>query len=132
MSKGDSLYIACGEFDDKIDVIGLDLGIRSGTIASDLAAFVAFVDDHISFFGIGFHSNGAQDPAAGIGTVPWVDVNMKGAEATGTVIAGAVSQGSHFKAAIFADEAIVIFCKAFLFHGESFFGDLFFKFRKKK
>ena len=126
MRKGLILKFSCRELDEQIDVIGLDLGFVCRAIASDLTAFVAFVDDDISFFRVRFHADGAEDTAAGVGAVAGIDVHVQGTEAFGAMIAGAVTKGFYFKAAVFADERIVVFGKAFLFHGKSSFSFLFY------
>ena len=114
------LHIARGQFDKEIDVVRLDLGFVCCAIASDLAAFIAFMDDDISFFGIGFHADGAQDPAASICAVSGVDIHMKRTKAFGAMVAGAIPERLYFKSAVFADEGIVVFGESFLFHGVSF------------
>ena len=114
------LHRTRGQLDEQIDVVGLDLGFVCGAVAADLAAFVAFVNDDVSFFGIGFHADGAQDPAASICAVSGVDIHMKRTKAFGAMVAGAIPEGLDLKSAVFADEGIVVFGESFLFHGVSF------------
>ena len=57
-----------------------------------------------------------EDPAAGIGAVAGVDIDVQRAKATRAMIAGAVAQGLDGQTAIFAYKGIVIFRKSFLFH----------------
>lgn len=120
------LEITCCELDKQIDVIGLNLGFVCRAIASNLTAFVAFVDDDISFFGVRFHADGAENTAAGVGAVAGIDIHVQGTEALGAMIAGAVTEGLYLEATVFADERIVVFGKAFLFHGKSSFLFLFY------
>ena len=108
-----------GQFDQQIDVIGLNLCLVRSLISADLAAFITAVNDDVTFFGIGLHLDRAQNTAAGICTVTGIDVHVQGAKATGTVVAGAVAEGLNGQTAIFADEGIVVFCKSFLFHKNS-------------
>ena len=115
------LHRTRGQLDEKIDVVGLDLGFVCGAVAADLAAFVAFVNDDVSFFGIGFHADGAQDPTTGICAVSGVDIHMKRTKAFGAMVAGAIAERLYFKSAVFADEGIVVFGESFLFHGVSFY-----------
>ncbi len=114
------LHRTRGQLDEQIDVVGLDLGFVCGAVAADLAAFVAFVNDDVSFFGIGFHADGAENAAAGVGAVTGVDIHMKRAKAFGAMVAGAIPEGLDLKSAVFADEGIVVFGESFLFHGVSF------------
>lgn len=126
MGEGGGLKFVCGQFDEQIDVIGLNFCFVCGTVSADLAAFIAFVDDDVAFFGIGLHADRAEDTTAGVGAVTGIDVHVQGTEAFGAMIAGAITKGFYFKAAVFADERIVVFGKAFLFHGKSSFSFLFY------
>ena len=126
MGEGGGLKFVCGQFDEQIDVIGLNFCFVCGTVSADFAAFIAFVDDNVAFFGIGLHADRAEDTTAGVGAVTGIDVHVQGTEAFGAMIAGAVTKGFYFKAAVFADERIVVFGKAFLFHGKSSFSFLFY------
>lgn len=126
MGEGVGLKFVCGQLDEQIDVIGLNFCFVCSTVSADLAAFIAFVDDDVAFFGIGFHADGAEDTTAGVGAVTGIDVHVQGTEAFGAMVAGAVTKGFYFKAAVFADERIVVFGKAFMFHGKSSFSFLFY------
>ena len=121
-----STAVSGGQFNDQIDVIGLNFGFVGGFISADLAAFFTTVDDDISFFGIGFCFDRAKDTAAGVGTVTRIDVHVKRAKTSRTMVTGGISQGLDLQAAIFTNERIVIFGKSFLFHID--FPSLFFCF----
>lgn len=120
------LEITCCELNEQINVIGLNFGFVRRAIASDLAAFIALVDDDIALFRIGLYANGAKNAAAGVGAIAGVDIHVQGTEALGAVIARAITERLDFKSAVFADERIVVFGKAFLFHGKSSFSFLFY------
>ena len=110
---------SASELDDQIDIIGLYFGFIGGAVTADLSAFIAFMDDDISFFGIGFGFDRAQDTAARIRAVSGIDIHVERAETAGAVVARAVTEGLDSQTAIFADEGIVIFCESFLFHNYS-------------
>ena len=61
---------ACGETDDQIQVVGLNLGLVGGAAAGELTALFASMDDHVAFFGVRLGTYGAKRAAAVIGAVP--------------------------------------------------------------
>ena len=107
---------AAGELDDEIDVIGLYFGFVGSFIAADLSAFIAFMNDDITFFGVRLRFDRTQDATAGIGAVAGVDIYVERAKTARTMVAGAVSERLDFKSAVFADKGIVVFGESFLFH----------------
>ena len=67
----------CCQRNDQTKIIRLHPGIVCGAVAADLTAFVAFLQNHISFFGIGLCRNGTQNPAAWIRTVAGIHIDMQ-------------------------------------------------------
>ena len=61
---------------EKVDVIRLYLRFVCRLISADLAAFVATVDDDIPLLRIGLYLDRTEDPAAGIGAVTGVDIDV--------------------------------------------------------
>ena len=82
----------------------------------DLAAFPALVQDHVALFGIGLNADGLHLSAAGVGAVSRIDVHVEGPETEGAVVSGRVSKRLYLPSAMGANKAVVVFCKAFLFH----------------
>lgn len=75
-----------GELDYQGHIVGLDLCLMCGLVAYCCAATIASVGDHISFFGVGVCSDGAEYATAGVCSVTGVNVHVKGAKAEGAVI----------------------------------------------
>ena len=75
-----------GQRNDQTQIIGLHLRIVCGTVAANLPAFIAFLQDDIPFFRVGLCRNRTQNAAAGIGTVTGIDIHMERAQTLRTVI----------------------------------------------
>jgi len=75
-----------GQIDELFQVIGLGLYAVCRTVAFDLAALSAFVENNVAFFCIGYDLYGVHDPSACVGAVARVFVYMKGTKAKGAVI----------------------------------------------
>ena len=91
-----------------------------GAATADLAAFGAFRDDDVPFFGIGLGGDGLQIPSTGVGSVTRIDVYVPRPKTEGAMVAGGVAQGLDLASAMDADKAVVQLGKTFLFHGNSF------------
>ncbi len=117
------LYLSAGKLDDVVYIVGLYFCFVSRFVSVYLSAFVAFVEDDIAFFRVRKRFYGAHDAAALTSPVPGVDVNVERAEALGAVVARCVAEREHLKAAVGADEAVVVFGEKFLFHILSFFSE---------
>ena len=87
LSRIAPLLNSCGQFDEQLDAIGLNLCFVCRAVAVDLAAAGAAVDDDKSFFGIGFCADRLHFPLAFAGAVAGIDVHVKRPEAEGAVIA---------------------------------------------
>ena len=85
-------------------------------ISDDGAAFVTAVDDDVALLGVGLCLDGAENTAAGVGSVAGVDIYMQRAQAEGTMVSRGVAEGQNLLATAFADEAVVVFGKSFVFH----------------
>ena len=80
------------------------------------ATSVTAVYYDISLLGVGLCLDGAENTAAGVGSVAGVDINVERAEAEGAMIARGISEGEHLLAAVLADKAVIVFCESFVFH----------------
>ena len=69
----------CGELDDEVGVVGLDLCLVCGLVADYRTAPVASVDDDISLFGIRLRPYRAQDSAAVVCSVTRIYIHVQGA-----------------------------------------------------
>ena len=85
----------------------------SGAATADLAAFGAAVDDDVTLAGVGLGADGLQQAAAFIGAVAGVDVHVDGPQAEWAMVTGGIAKGLDLSAAVGADKAAVVFCKAF-------------------
>lgn len=105
-----------GELYKKIDIIGLNLcGIRR-LISDGRAAFFAFIDDYIALFRIRQNLHGTENSLTIVSPVTRVDIYMNRTQALGTVVSGGYSERLYLEAAALADEAVIVFLKAFFFH----------------
>ena len=110
---------ACGQTNEKAEVVRLFFGLVSRPIAAKLAALGAFMHDDKPLSRIGLYAQGHHFSAAFRGAVTGIDVQVKRPEAEGAMVAGAVAERLYLPSAIGADKGGVIFCKAFLFHKKS-------------
>ena len=74
------------QFDDKIEIVGLDLCLVSRLVANGGAATLTAVKNDISALGIGHRTCRTEYSAAGICTVAGVYINVERAKAERTVI----------------------------------------------
>ena len=116
MGEGVGLKFVCGQFDEQIDVIGLNLCFVSCLVAVYFAAFCAFVKYYVPLFWVCNHFYGVHNSAAFAGSVAWVYIYVERAEALGAMVAGGVAEGLYLKSAVGADKAVIVFCEKFLFH----------------
>ena len=79
--------LARRQTDEKRAIVGLNLCVICGAVASKLTAFGATVGDHVAVTGIGLGSNGLHRTAASVCTVAGIDVNVERPEAERAVIA---------------------------------------------
>ena len=100
---------------DMVAYVGLQIDGAMVTIVQDYEV-AAFVGDDEAFFRIRFGGYGIHDAVAVGCAVSGIDVEMQGAKTHRTVIAGCIFQRGNFMSAVFADEGVVVFCKAFCFH----------------
>ena len=105
-----------GQADEEAAVIGLIARVERGAVSANFTAFGATVNDDEIMSRIGLGANGLHLSATGIGTVTGIDIHMKGPQAEGAMIPGAVSHGRYLFTAMGADKGAVVFCKSFLFH----------------
>lgn len=90
-----------------------------GTVAMDLSAFGASMQDHESFFRIRLRADGFHHSAACVCAIARMDVHMQGPKTERTVVSGSESQRMDLFSAVCAKKSAIIFCKPFLFHGSS-------------
>lgn len=98
-----------GQFDNKVEVIGLDLCLVSRLVSDDSAAFFALVENYKSALRIGLCSAGAKDSTAFVSSVSGVYINVERAEAEWAVVARGVSQGEHLFFTVGADKSVIVF-----------------------
>lgn len=79
------LVKSCGKSYKQVVIICLT-ALKSRLVSYRLATFIASMDNDISLFGIGKGLNRAKNTAAIVSSVAGVDINVKRAEAEGTVI----------------------------------------------
>ena len=103
---------SCGELNEQIVVVGLNLCLVCRAVADGRAAFVAAVNYDISALCVGERLNGAQDTAAVVGSVTRIYINVQRAKTKGAVVSRGVSEREHLLAAILADKALVVFLKS--------------------
>ena len=106
---GDKRSVISGQFDNKIEVIGLDLCLVSCLVSDDGAALFTLVENYKASLCIGLGSAGAKDSAAFVRSVSGVYINVERAEAEGAMIARGVSEGEHLFFAVSADESVIVF-----------------------
>ena len=80
-----SYFSAC-KLDDKVYIVGLYFCLVSGFVSVYLAAFGAFMENDISFFGVCYGFYGAHDTVALASSVAGIHVNVKGAETFGAMV----------------------------------------------
>ena len=85
-----------------------------------LAAFGAFVENDIAFFGVCYHFYRVHNAVAFARSVAGVYIHVERAKALRAMVARGVTQGLYLKAAVGADKAVIVFCKKLLFHIFSF------------
>ena len=105
--------LSCCQLDEQGAVIGHVAAI-GGFVAADLAALFASVNDHESFFGIGFRSDGAKGAPTGIGTVARQDIHVKRPQAIGAMVPRGIPQRGNLLAAMGADEGFILLGKSLL------------------
>lgn len=66
----------CRQLDQKINIVGIDLGGIGGTVPHARAAAFAFMRNDIASLGIGIAEEGTQGAAAGIGAVPRHNIHV--------------------------------------------------------
>ena len=96
--------------DDEIGIV-----VLCRFISADGTAFFALMNNDKSFFGVRLRLYRTEDSAAVRGSVPRVDVQMEGGEAIRAVVSGGIAEGRHFPTAARTEEAVVVFCKSFVF-----------------
>ncbi len=106
-----------GELYKQIDIIGLNLCGICCLISDGRAAFFAFIDDYIALFRIGQNLHGAENALTIVRSVSRVDVYMNRTQALGAVVSGGYSERLYLEAAALTDKAVIVFLKAFFFHG---------------
>ena len=109
-------YLSCRKFNNQIHIVGLNLCFVSSLVPYYLAAFVAAVDNYISAFSVGFGFYRAKNSAAAVSSVTRVNVYMQRREAEGTMVSRGVTERENFFAAIYTDEAGIVFLKSLVFH----------------
>jgi len=87
-----------------------------GFVADCRAATLAFMDYYISALGVGLGFYRTENSAAFVCSVAGVYIDVERAKAEGAVVARGVAEWQNLLAAIFADKAVIVFCKAFRFH----------------
>ena len=92
------------------------------SISSECAASFAFVYDHVAFFRIDLYADRLKLTATIRRAIARIDVEMKGPEAEGTVVACGVAERLDLLSTVRADKGFVEHCKsfAFEFHKSSF------------
>ncbi len=99
----------CGQLDQKIDIVGIDLGGVSRAISYARATAFAFMRDDIAALGVGVAEKRAQGAAAGVGAIPGHNINVARIKTKGAMVSGSKSQGANGFAAMQTDKAVVIF-----------------------
>ena len=112
---------SCGKFYQKSYVVGLILCLVRRAVALDLTALGAFVDDNVALFGIGLHANRLHKAAAFVCPVAGIYVNVQGAQAKWTVVAGGISEALDLFFAAGADKSAVVFCESLDFRSDRSF-----------
>ena len=110
------LLNACGQLDEQLDAVGLNLCFVCRTIAVNFTALGATVNNDVTLACVGLGANGLHLSAASIGSVTGVDVYVQGPKTKRAVIARCKAQGFYLFSAMCANKAAIVFAKAFLFH----------------
>lgn len=74
-----------------------------------LAAFLAAVYYHKALFGVRLGANGAKRSAAGICSIPGVDVHVYRPQAVGAVVSRRISERLYLPTAVETNEAVIVF-----------------------
>ena len=98
-----------------------------GFVADCCAASCAFVNYNVAALCVRFGFDWTEYAAAFICSVTGIDIYVKRTEAEGTMVARCVAEREHLFAAILADEAAIVFCKAFVFHTFTLFSNTEFR-----
>ena len=80
------LIVSCGQLDEKVGIVGLDLGFVSRFVSYNGSALLAAVNDYITALRVGECLHGAENAAAGICAVSRVYINVERAKAERTMI----------------------------------------------
>ena len=99
----------CGQFDNKIEVIGLDLCLVSRLVSYNGAALFALVENYKAALRVGLCSAGAKYSSAFVSSVPGVYINVERAEAEWAMITRGVSEGEHLFFTVGADKSVIVF-----------------------
>ena len=102
--------------DQKADAVRLLLRLVRGTVAADLAALGAAVNDDVSLSRIRLDTNRLKLSTALVGSVSRVHVNVERPQTKRTVVARGVAQWLDLLAAMRANESVVVLCKTLLLH----------------
>ncbi len=86
------------------------------TVASQIAAFVAFVGYYVTLLRIGCAGYRHKQASAIRCTVAGVYVDMHRAQTPGAMVAAGFTQGQNLKSAVAAHKTLIVFGKALGFH----------------
>ena len=106
----------CGELDEQVGIIGLDLSVVCRLVADGGTALLTTVDDNKAALGVGERLYRAKNAAAIVGSVAGIYVNVKRTKAKRAVIARGVAEGQNLLAAILAYKSGIVFLESFFFH----------------
>ncbi len=112
-----SLAFSARDFNDFIKVIGLVWVVQRCFVAPNLAALLATMDNHPTFFPRLFHADRLEHPATIAGSVAWVHVHMNRVQAFWAVVAyRTILERQHLQTAIGAGEWVVRACDGKISH----------------
>ena len=106
----------CGELDEQVGIIGLDLSVVCRLVADGGTAFFAAMDKNKSALRVGESLDRSEKTAAIVCPVPGIHVNVKGAKAERAMVTRGVAKRKHLFAAILAYKPRIVFLKSLFFH----------------
>ncbi len=115
------LITSCGEFYQKVGVVGLNFCFVSRLVSYGSTAPLTAVNYDITALCIGECLHGAENTATFVLSVARVYINVKRAKAKRAVVSRRVAEGQDLFAAVFAYKAAIVFRKSFSFHKTSIF-----------
>ena len=113
------LLQACGKLDKQIVIVGL-VTFKCGLVANGLTAFFTAVNDDKSLFGVGQSLYGTKNSLTGVRSVAGIYINVKRAEAEGTVISRCVAEGLNLSATVLTNKACIVLFKSLVFHNTTY------------